>query len=129
MSKQNKVEIKVREIRRKTRKRYSAEEKIRIVLEGIRGEERLTVEKKTIVMVAIVDNENVVIDLIKVTTIYPTDFLLLNEQGRIRHLGHPIYFPVVFPPWRRCDAHRQSLSSFQKVFLLFRRHHLENWHS
>jgi transposase len=29
----------VREIRRKTRKKYSAEEKIRIVLEGLRGEE------------------------------------------------------------------------------------------
>ncbi len=29
----------VREIRRKTRRRFSAEEKIRIVLEGIRGEE------------------------------------------------------------------------------------------
>lgn len=41
MSKQNKVESKVREIRRKTRKRYSAEEKICIVLEGIRGEESI----------------------------------------------------------------------------------------
>ena len=39
MSTQNGVESKVREIRRKTRKRYSAEEKIRIVLEGLRGEE------------------------------------------------------------------------------------------
>ena len=42
MSKQNGVESKVREIRRKTRKRYSAEEKIRIVLEGLRGEESIT---------------------------------------------------------------------------------------
>lgn len=41
MNKQNGVDRKVREIRRKTRKRYSAEEKIRIVLEGIRGEERI----------------------------------------------------------------------------------------
>ena len=41
MSKQNEVESKVREIRRKTRKRYSAEEKIRIVLEGLRGEESI----------------------------------------------------------------------------------------
>ena len=41
MSKQNRVESKVREIRRKTRKRYSAEEKIRIVLEGLRGEESI----------------------------------------------------------------------------------------
>ena len=31
-------EAKVREIRRRTRRRYSAEEKIRIVLEGLRGE-------------------------------------------------------------------------------------------
>ena len=32
------VETTVREIRRATRKKYSAEEKIRIVLEGLRGE-------------------------------------------------------------------------------------------
>src|SRR6266498_4801174 len=32
------VEAMVREIRRKTRKKYSAEEKVRIVLEGLRGE-------------------------------------------------------------------------------------------
>ena len=32
------VESTVRNIRRKTRKKYSAEEKIRIVLEGLRGE-------------------------------------------------------------------------------------------
>ena len=30
----------VREIRRKTRRRFSAEEKIRIVLEGLRGDEK-----------------------------------------------------------------------------------------
>lgn len=38
MSKTEGVESKVREIRRKTRRKYSAEEKIRIVLEGLRGE-------------------------------------------------------------------------------------------
>ena len=32
----------VRDIRRKTRKQYSAEEKIRIVLEGLRGEESIS---------------------------------------------------------------------------------------
>ena len=32
----------VREIRRKTRKKYSAEEKIRIVLESLRGEESIS---------------------------------------------------------------------------------------
>ncbi len=32
------VEAAVREIRRRTRKKYSAEEKVRIVLEGLRGE-------------------------------------------------------------------------------------------
>ena len=36
------VESTVREIRRKTRKKYSAEEKVRIVLEGLRGEETIT---------------------------------------------------------------------------------------
>jgi transposase len=34
-------ESKVREIRRKTRRKYSAEEKIRIVLEGLKGEESI----------------------------------------------------------------------------------------
>ena len=43
MSNQKGVEAKVREIRRKTRKKYSAEEKIRIVLEGLRGEESIAV--------------------------------------------------------------------------------------
>ena len=36
------VEATVREIRRKTRKKYSAEEKLRIVLEGLRGEETIS---------------------------------------------------------------------------------------
>ena len=31
----------VKDIRRKTRRRFSAEEKIRIVLEGLRGEKRI----------------------------------------------------------------------------------------
>jgi transposase len=35
------VEATAREIRRKTRKKYSAEEKVRIVLEGLRGEEKI----------------------------------------------------------------------------------------
>src|SRR5512147_105617 len=35
------VEATMREIRRKTRKKYSAEEKVRIVLEGLRGEEKI----------------------------------------------------------------------------------------
>lgn len=35
------VEATVREIQRKTRKKYSAEEKVRIVLEGLRGEEKI----------------------------------------------------------------------------------------
>ena len=41
MSSKVRVESIVREIRGKTRKRYSAEEKIRIVLEGLRGEESI----------------------------------------------------------------------------------------
>jgi transposase len=32
----------VREIKRKTRRKFTAEEKIRIVLEGLRGEESIT---------------------------------------------------------------------------------------
>ncbi len=32
----------VRDIRRKTRKKYSADEKIRIVLEGLRGEDSIS---------------------------------------------------------------------------------------
>ena len=39
MAKQPDVEARVREIRRQTRRRYSAEEKIRIVLEGLKGED------------------------------------------------------------------------------------------
>ena len=38
MSKKNKTESIVRKIRRKTRKKYSFEEKIRIVLEELRGD-------------------------------------------------------------------------------------------
>ena len=34
-------EARVREIRRKTRRRYSSEEKVRIVLEGVKGEESI----------------------------------------------------------------------------------------
>ncbi len=38
MTKKASTEATVRNIRRKTRRKYSAEEKIRIVLEGIRGD-------------------------------------------------------------------------------------------
>ena len=41
MARKKDVETTVREIRRKTRKKYSAEEKIRIVLEGLRGDESI----------------------------------------------------------------------------------------
>ena len=40
------AEALMREIRRKTRKKYSAEEKVRIVLEGLRGEASLGIDKK-----------------------------------------------------------------------------------
>ena len=39
MSKNDPAERTVRDIRRKTRKQYTAEEKIRIVVSGLRGEE------------------------------------------------------------------------------------------
>jgi transposase len=41
MSPRSPAEKAVRDIRRKTRKQYSAEEKIRIILEGLRGEESI----------------------------------------------------------------------------------------
>ena len=41
MAKAESAEKVVREIRRRTRRRFSAEEKIRIVLEGLRGEESI----------------------------------------------------------------------------------------
>ncbi len=41
MSKSDPAERAVRDIRRKTRKQYSAEEKIRIVVSGLRGEESI----------------------------------------------------------------------------------------
>ena len=41
MSSSNDPEAKVREIRRKTRRKYTAEEKIRIILEGLRGEDSI----------------------------------------------------------------------------------------
>ena len=41
MTKKSDPESVVREIRRKTRRKYSSEEKIRIVLEGLRGEESI----------------------------------------------------------------------------------------
>lgn len=41
MTKKNDSESTVREIRRRTRKKYSAEEKIRIVLDGLRGEDSI----------------------------------------------------------------------------------------
>ena len=41
MEKKASAEKAVRDIRRKTRRRFSAEEKIRIVIEGLRGEESI----------------------------------------------------------------------------------------
>jgi len=41
MTQKSTVEKTVRDIRRATRKRYSAEEKIRIILEGLRGEDSI----------------------------------------------------------------------------------------
>jgi transposase len=41
MAKGESTEKAVKEIRRRTRRKFSAEEKIRIVLEGLRGEESI----------------------------------------------------------------------------------------
>ncbi len=43
MSLKDGAETAVRDIRRKTRKQYSAEEKIRIVLSGLRGEDSIAI--------------------------------------------------------------------------------------
>lgn len=40
--KKQSAEAKIKEIKRHTRKKYSAEEKIRIVIEGLRGEESIS---------------------------------------------------------------------------------------
>ena len=41
MSRKDTAEKTIRDIRRKTRRHYSAEEKIRVVLSGLRGEESI----------------------------------------------------------------------------------------
>jgi len=41
MAKEGSAEATVRDIKRKTRRKYSAEEKIRIVVEGLRGEQTI----------------------------------------------------------------------------------------
>ncbi len=41
MSPKSEAERRVKEIRRKTRKKYSAEDKIRIIIEGLRGEDSI----------------------------------------------------------------------------------------
>ena len=41
MAEQSDTEARVREIRRRTRRRFSSEDKIRIVLEGLKGEESI----------------------------------------------------------------------------------------
>jgi len=45
MTEKESTEKKIRNIRRQNRKKYSAEEKIRIVLEGLRGDESCTSSK------------------------------------------------------------------------------------
>ena len=42
MAKGESAEKAIKDIRRKTRRRFSAEEKIRIVMEGMRGEESIS---------------------------------------------------------------------------------------
>ncbi len=42
MAKGQSAEKAIKEIQRKTRRRFSAEEKIRIVIEGLRGEESIS---------------------------------------------------------------------------------------
>ena len=48
MSKNDPAKRTVRDIRRKTRKQYTAEEKIRIVVSGLRGEESIAAERSAV---------------------------------------------------------------------------------
>ncbi len=57
MGKKVSAEDRVREIRRKTRKKYSAEEKVRIVLEGLRGEESIAVLCRRVYVVRVIRTE------------------------------------------------------------------------
>jgi transposase len=41
MAKEGSADATIRDIKRKTRRKYSAEEKLRIVIEGLRGEESI----------------------------------------------------------------------------------------
>ena len=45
MAKSESAEKAIKDIRRRTRRRFSAEEKIRIVMEGMRGEDSVTKEE------------------------------------------------------------------------------------
>ena len=49
LSKSDPAERAVRDIRRKTRKQYSAEEKIRIVVSGLRGEEGFVIYERPLI--------------------------------------------------------------------------------
>jgi hypothetical protein len=44
MAQKESAEKAIRDVRRKTRRRFSAEEKIRIVIEGLRGEESIALQ-------------------------------------------------------------------------------------
>ena len=53
MPQKDSAEKAVRDIRRKTRRKFSAEEKIRIVLEGLRGEEGIAARRRHALMMLI----------------------------------------------------------------------------
>ena len=84
MSKNDPAERTVRDIRRKTRKQYSAEEKIRIVVSGLRGEESI---------LALCRHEGIAEGLYYS---WSKEFL---EAGKKRLAGHPEHhvLPVVRP--------------------------------
>lgn len=87
----------VREIKRKTRRKFSAEEKIRIILEGLRGEENIA-------------------DLCRKMKIL---FLLLGQDLFIHappHTKVPLNFPGVEPTEvEENSALRTALKAFYKV--------------
>ena len=89
MSQKDPAEKAVRDIRRKTRKRYSAEDKIRIVLSGLRGEESIAALCRRVPIT--------VIGTIEVSSI-PNDRKHTRPTvGRSRSAPPNFYLPEYFP--------------------------------
>ena len=98
MEERKRVDSIVREIKRKTRKRYNSEEKIRIVLEGLRGEESIAeLCRKEGIMAGISSGANAwaAIEVAKKAGMGKTVVTVLPDTGE-RYLSTPLF-----------DRHRQ----------------------